>query len=138
MMSRGSLEDRLAIRELIETFAVGTMRIDPDLWGSTWAEEGVWGLPSLPEPAKGKTNIVATFKEKLAYVRFISVAAFPSDLVIEGDRARSTTYSQELIFPKTGGSRTVAGYFDDEFVKRDGKWFFLSRIFNVLGADPAS
>lgn len=131
-MSTGPLEDRLAIRELIETFAVGTIRIDPEYWGTTWAEEASWKVPSMSEPVTGKSNIVSAFAEKLAYVDFISMSAFPTELDVDGDRARGQVYCQELIFPKTGGRRTVAGRFDDEYVKRDGRWYFLSRNYNVL------
>jgi SnoaL-like domain len=135
-MNAGQLEDRLAIRELIETFAVGAMRIDADIWGSTWAEEGSWKLPSMAEPTMGKRNVVAAFKEKMGYVRIMSMISFPTDLVIDGDRARGKAYCQELIFPKAGGQRFTVGCFDDEYVKRDGRWYFVSRVYEVLGADP--
>ena len=132
-MNTGPVEDRLAIRELIETFAVGAMHVDPDIWGSTWAEDGAWKLPSLEEPAVGKADILATFDEKLAYVEFMSMIAFPAELVIEGDRATGKAYSRELIYTKGGEQKVVIGYFDDEYVKREGQWYFLSRTFNILG-----
>jgi hypothetical protein len=132
-MNTGPVEDRLAIRELIETFAVGAMHVDPDIWGSTWAEDGAWKLPSLEEPAVGKANILATFDEKLAYVEFMSMVAFPAELVIDGDRATGKAYSRELIYTKGGEQKVVIGYFDDEYVKREGQWYFLSRTFNILG-----
>ena len=132
-MNSGPIEDRLAIRELIETFAVGTTRIDPEIWGSTWAEEGSWMLPSLDEPVVGRKNIVAAFAEKLSYVDVISMIAYPSELVIEGDRARGCANCQETIYPKGGGRRIVVGRFTDEYVKRDGRWYFLSRVYEVLG-----
>ncbi len=132
-MNSGSVEDRLAIRELAETFAVGAMHVDPDIWGSTWAEEGAWKLPSMDAPAQGKDNVIATFKEKMAYVEFMSMISFPAELVIEGDRASGKSYCRELIFPKGGEQKVVVGYFDDEYVKRDGRWLFLSRTYNVIG-----
>ena len=63
-MNKGSVEDRLAIRELMETFAVGAMHVDPEIWGSTWAEEGQWKLPSMEEPAVGKSNMLEAFAQK--------------------------------------------------------------------------
>ncbi len=132
-MNIGPIEDRLAIRELMETFAVGAMHIDTDIWGSTWAEEGVWKLPSMDEPATGKSNVIATFKEKMAYVDLISMISFPADLVIDGDQAHGRSYCRELIFPKGGGQIIVVGYFNDKYVKRDGQWYFLSRFYEVIG-----
>ncbi len=132
-MNTGPIEDRLAIRELIETFAVGAMRIDLDIWGSTWAEEGSWNLPSLEQPAVGKSTILATFKEKLAYVDFMSMIAFPTELAIDGDSATGKAYSRELIYTKDGSQKIVIGCFHDEYVKRDGRWYFLSRDFEIIG-----
>jgi hypothetical protein len=134
-MNTGPTEDRLAIRELIETFAVGVMRMDPEIWGSTWAEEGMWKIPSMTEPVKGKKNLLPAFKERMAYVKFMSMISFPTELVIEGDRARGRAHGQEIIIPKTGGRKFVVGCFDDEYVKRNGRWYFLSRVFEVLGAE---
>ena len=134
-MNTGPAEDRLAIRELVEAFAAGAMRIDPDAWGETWAEEGSWMLPSMAEPVKGKANVVAAFREKMAYVKYMSMISFPAELVIEGERARGKAYCRELIYPKEGGQRVVIGCFDDEYVKRNGRWYFLSRVYEVLGAD---
>ncbi len=132
-MNTGPVEDRLAIRELIETFAVGAMHVDLDIWGSTWAEEASWKLPSMDEPAVGKADILEKFGEKLAYVDFMSMIAFPAELTIDGDRATGKSYSRELIYTKTGDQKVVVGYFNDEYVKREGRWLFLSRTFNILG-----
>lgn len=132
-MNTGPIEDRLAIRELVEQFAAGAMRIDLDMWGDTWAEEGVWGLPSMETPVAGKENVVAAFKEKMTYVDFMSMISFPSDLVIEGDSAHGKCYCRELIFPKAGGQVVVVGCFDDKYVKRGGRWYFVSRHYEVMG-----
>jgi hypothetical protein len=132
-MNIGPVEDRLAIRELLETFAVGAMHIDPDIWGSTWAEQGSWKLPSMSEPAVGKTDILAIFKEKMAYVDYMSMISFPADLVIDGYSAKGKAYCRELIYTKSGEQKVVVGFFDDEYVKQDGRWYFLSREYHVMG-----
>ena len=132
-MNTVTVEDRLEIRELLETFAVGAMHIDADIWGSTWAENGSWKLPSMSEPAVGKANLVATFREKMAYVDYMSMISFPADLVIDGDKAKGKAYCRELIYTKTGEQKVVVGYFNDEYVKQDGRWYFLSREYQVMG-----
>ena len=134
-MNAGPIEDRLAIRELIETFAAGAMRIDAEIWGDTWAEEGSWKLPSMAEPATGKSNVIATFMQKMAYVNYMSMISFPADLVIEGDRAHGKAYCRELIYPKSGGQKLVVGCFHDQYVKRDGRWLFLARDYEVMGLE---
>lgn len=131
-MSKGSVEDRLEIRELVETFAAGAMRLDSETWGSTWAEDGSWMLPSLDVPVQGKDNIVAIFEEKMAYVESMSMISFPSALDFDGDSARGKCYCRELIYPKGADQRVIIGCFDDEYVKRDGQWYFLSRTYEVM------
>ena len=132
-MSKGSVEDRLEIRELVESFAVGAMRIDTETWGSTWAEDGAWKLPSLEEAVRGKDNIIATFREKMAYVDTMSMISFPHALEFDGDSARGQCYCRELIFTKEGGQKILIGCFEDEYVKRDGRWLFLSRTYEIMG-----
>jgi len=131
-MSIGQVEDRLAIRELIETFAVGVMRKDTDMWASTWAEEGSWKIPLKEEPAVGKSNMIAVLEEIMARNKFVSMSSFPTELVIEGNKAHGKAYAQELIFPRDGGQRILVGCFEDKYVKRDGRWYFLSRVYESL------
>ena len=131
-MNVETVEDRLAIRELIETFTIGIMRGDTDLWGSTWAEEGSWTIPLKDEPAVGRANMVALLQQVLARNAFVSMSAFPADLVIQGDRAHGKAYAQELLFPRTGGQKNLIGCFHDEYVKRDGRWYFLSRVYESM------
>jgi ketosteroid isomerase-like protein len=129
----GPIEDRLAIRELIEAFAAAAMRLDANALGATWAEEGVWKLVSIPEPMKGRDEIVAGFSKVTAYLEVMSMICFPAELVIEGDRARGKAYCRELIFTKAGEQKIVVGCYDDRYVKRDGQWYFLSRTYEVMG-----
>lgn len=131
-MTTEVIADRLAIRQLIEAFAIGIMRADTDIWGNTWAEEGSWKIPLKDEPAIGRTNIIAVLEEIMARNAFVSMISFPSELVIEGDKAHGKAYAQELIFPKSGGQKTLVGCFHDEYVKRDGRWYFLSRVYESM------
>jgi hypothetical protein len=134
-MTPVTVEDRLAIRELVEAFTVGIMRLDLEVWAATWAEEGAWMLPSMTEPVKGIASLRAAFREKTGYFRFMSMLFFPTDIVVEGDRARAKAYGQEIILPKAGGQKLCTGCYHDEYVRRGGRWLFLSRDFEVLGLD---
>ena len=131
-MGRRTVEDRLEIRELIETFAVGAMRIDTEIWGSTWADDGSWKLPSLDKAVSGRENIIETFKQKMAYVDNMSMICFPHALEFDGDRASGQCYCRELIYTKDGDQKILIGCFDDEYVKRDGRWYFTARTYEVM------
>ena len=131
-MNADSLGDRLAIRELNETFTIGCMRADSRIWGGTWAEEGAWKIDMLDEPAVGKSNIVAIFERIMPNIRFVTMSSFPADLVIEGDRARGKAYCQEVMFPNAGGQKMLVGCYSDEYVKRGGRWYFLTRVYETM------
>ena len=132
-MNSGPVEDRLELRELMETFAVAAMRADSKLLGSTWAEDGVWKLPSMPEPVSGRDKIVESFIKVMAYVDFMSMISVPADLIVEGDIARGKAYCRELIFTKTGDQKVVVGCYDDTYVRTNGQWYFQSRTYEVIG-----
>ena len=66
MISTGPTEDRLAIRELVESYNDAVMRFDADAWGSNWAPDGVWSLPGRGE-VSGREAIVGEYTDD--YVR---------------------------------------------------------------------
>jgi len=131
-MDNEMVGERLAIRELLETFMVGCMRADSGIWGSTWAEEASWKIDRLDAPAVGRGNVIAVFEEIIVNIRFVSMNSFPTELAIEGNSASGKAYSQEIIFPKAGGQRILVGCSHDEYIKQNGRWYFLSRHFETL------
>ena len=42
MISTGPIEDRLAIRELIESYNDAVMRFDEAAWAENWTEDATW------------------------------------------------------------------------------------------------
>jgi ketosteroid isomerase-like protein len=64
----GPAEDRLSIRELLESYADAVTRRDARDWGDCWAEDGEWEMPDYPEfPAqKGRASIVALWIEAIS------------------------------------------------------------------------
>lgn len=126
------IADQLAIRELVERSAIGVMRHDWELWGSTWDEDSTWIVAFLDEPARGRDNIVRIFSEKMATIEFVQMSCVPSKLVIEGNKATGETYCQELLFPKAGGHKIIVGCFHDQYIKRDGQWYFSVREYETL------
>ena len=55
-MFSGPIEDRLAIRELHDSYCDAVLRTDPDDWGSLWTEDAVWSL--MGTEVVGRENIV--------------------------------------------------------------------------------
>ena len=51
MISSGPLEDRIAIRELVESYNDAVMRFDGDAWADNWRDDATWHLPGVAAPA---------------------------------------------------------------------------------------
>jgi len=135
---KGSVEDRLEIRELVERYASSAIQTDVEKWSQVWAEDGSFQLSSMKEPVHGKETIVATFAKALEYVDYLSLMCFPAELEFDGDTARGSVFTHEVVHPKTGGSITVVGQFHDEYVRQSGRWLLQSRRYEALGKDIKS
>ena len=55
MISSGPLEDRLMIRELVESYNDAVMRFDGDAWAANWTDDATWVLAGMGE-FTGKAN----------------------------------------------------------------------------------
>lgn len=131
-MSSSDLADRLAITDLVNRSVAGVMRKDLALWGGTWAEDGSWMIDMFDEPVTGRDKIVAIFGKIVEKFAFVAMSSFVTDLEIDGDRATGKAYSQEFMFPNAGGQKILCGCFSDEYVRRDGQWYFHSRHYETL------
>jgi uncharacterized protein (TIGR02246 family) len=130
MSFEGPIEDRLAIRELLEAYADAVCLVDADAWGDTWAEDGVWELPDYPQIGKivGKGNIVTAWKAAMTQFPGIIFVAQPGSIKVSGDQAVVRSYTSE-VYDQEGVTRRDRGRYDDVMVKRNGKWLFKSRVF---------
>ncbi len=140
----GPLEDRMAIRELMDTHAHGVMTLDAELWGSIWAEDAYWELPEYPDLGgfSGKAAIVAGWTESMKHygldnctkpmVYFMQ----PGSIEVDGDAARAVAYTIEIFDDPASGKRVRAtGRYDDELKRIDGAWKFTRRSYRTVFAD---
>lgn len=129
----GSFEDRLAIRELLETYADAVTRHDPLQWGATWAEDGEWSLPDYPElgTTRGRDAIVAMWTEAMKAYPGIMFEAWPGTIEIDGDTATLRSYTAE-VYDRDGRTFRDRGAYEDTCVKIEGRWLFKSRSFRNI------
>ncbi len=126
----GSAEDRLAIRELLETYADAVCRRDADAWGATWADDAEWSLPDYPEigTTHGRSAIVAMWVEAMKAYPGILFQAWPGSIEIDGDIAQVRSYTAE-VYDQDGQTKRDRGLYKDVCVKIGGQWLFKSRSF---------
>jgi len=134
MISRGPLEDRLAIRELVESYNDAVMRSDAEAWGANWAEDATWSLPGMG-PVTGRAQIVAAWQQAMSAFSFVGFFASAGPMTVDGDHAHATWYQQEFLHQKDGVKRAITGRYEDDYVKRAGRWYFRQRVYQVLNAE---
>jgi len=129
----GPFEDRLAIRELLETYADAVTRCDAAAWGQTWAPEAEWSLPDYPEigTTKGREAIVAMWVEAMKTYPGIMFEAWPGSIEVDGTTATVRSYTSE-VYDQDGTTMRDRGVYEDTCVKMDGKWLFSSRSFRNI------
>ena len=130
MSFTGPVEDRLAIRELLEIYADAVNRCDPEAWGAIWAEDAEWSLPDYPEigTIKGRDAIVAMWVEAMKAYPGIIFQAWPGSIEVDGDTATMRSYTSE-VYDQNGMTMRDRGFYEDVCAKRDGRWYFSARTF---------
>ncbi|GAB3114081.1 nuclear transport factor 2 family protein [Aestuariicella hydrocarbonica] len=131
MSFSGNFEDRLMIRELMDTYADGVNQRNAHTWGSTWAEESEWNLPVVPgmEAVKGKSNIIEGWMQGMELFPFVFMAISPGSIQVTGNTATARSYTAEVAVTQDGTELRPRGQYDDKLVKIDGQWLFKQRTF---------
>lgn len=142
----GPVEDRLAIRELIETYADAVILRDPDLWISVWADDAFWALPDYPglEGFRGRDAILAGWLQGMdAYappsdrLPGMVYVATPGAIEVTGNHAIARVYTSEIFTdPGTGTELRVRGRYDDELARIGGAWKFTRREYRQIHQSP--
>jgi ketosteroid isomerase-like protein len=129
----GSADDRLAIRELLETYADAVTRCDAEDWIATWAEDGEWLMPDYPEigTTSGRAAIKAMWIEAMKNYPGLMFEAWPGSIEIEGTTAKVRSYTSE-VYDQGGVTKRDRGTYEDVCVKVDGRWLFRSRTFRNI------
>lgn len=129
-MFTGPLEDRIAIRELHETYADAVVRADAEDWGKVWTEDAQWTL--MGTTVDGREAIVTLWKQAMGALDAVSFVCFPSATLIDGDRATGRCQTLETLKYNNGTTRAVGGLYEDEMVKRDGVWRYTRRVYRMV------
>ncbi len=131
MISSGPVEDRLAIRELVESYNDAVMRLDAEAWAANWTDDAIWSLPGMGD-VTGKATFVPMWQQMMASFSFVGFFASAGPIVVSGKTAHATWYQQEFLHGKDGTKRGITGRYEDDYVKRDGRWLFQKRVYSVL------
>jgi hypothetical protein len=127
----GPVEDRLAILELCRSYGDAVSRHDIGEWNALWIDEGQWSHPDIG----AYRGLEAISKAVAAAMEANPLLVFTSQLgslQVTGDCAEGRDYTSELVTNSQGETFRMTGLYEDRYVKRDGRWLFEARRFQIL------
>jgi len=130
MVFEGPLDDRIAIRERIESYADAVFQRDEAAWSANWADDSVWSIMGMT--LTGKTAIVGAWRQAMAGFSYVSFFSTPGAIHVSGETATARVYTLELLIEAGDKMRRVVGQYDDRLVKQNGRWLFQSRNYCIL------
>jgi hypothetical protein len=129
MKFTGPAEDRLAIRELCDQYATAAITKDMIAFGETFTEDAE--RARLGTVINGRAAIVAQTVKNMANFTIAALFCTPGATHVVGNQATGRCFNSELIvFPH--GPEWLLSYYDDEYVKIDGRWYFKKRSLTFL------
>lgn len=127
----GALEDRIAIRELIDTYNSAVIHKDTQRWRSTWADRSSWLL--MGNEVSGIDNIVTTWEAAMKQFSFVSFMGTPGSHKLGDQQGTGTVHVAETLVDLDKQQRNIFGLYNDEYVKnKHGKWQFARRDYQIL------
>jgi uncharacterized protein (TIGR02246 family) len=131
-----TIDDQIEIQTLAQTYAHGVMTRDPEIWSSTWAEDGVWYL-GTPDPIKGRDTILQVWQGAMGGYPVVLHIVQPGVIDVDGETATARWYIHESIVTADGEQIYNMGVYNDTLKKENGAWKFASRRFNSMYRGPA-
>jgi hypothetical protein len=128
--------DRLAIRELVDSYSRFADRRQPEKQAALYAEDGktlVYNAdPASSEPVQELTGYAEHLDGFQVLNQYQATTHFngQSTITLDGDRATGESYCLAHHLSTTDGARTLlvmAIRYHDTFTKKDGSWYFAER-----------
>lgn len=126
----GPLEERIAIRELHETYADAGFRGDMEQWLGCFVEDCTWVTPF--GTMQGKEQLKATWDQIFSNLAALGFFTVMGAIEVDGDRATDRAYIREVFHAKDGSFEKLVGRYDDQLVRENGVWKFVKREYAVL------
>ena len=126
----GPIEDRLAIRELYDSYADGANRGDRAAWLDCWSDDAIWWCHHFERT--GREAIGLQYDQLMASVKQAIFMTQICSIEISGDAAKARAVCSERLLQTAGGEYQLTGRYEDELARCDGQWIFVRRIYHVM------
>lgn len=135
----GPIEDRFAIRELLDSYGDSIIRRDRGLWTSCWAKDARWQPGN--EFILGRDAITRHWTDLMKAghgIKGSNTRAYdsvPGAIKISGDVGEGWSYTHELLVDEKNMTYHLHGLYSDRYVREEGEWVFAERVFKKLHID---
>ena len=130
-----SVEDELALRNLMGRYVDAVFRSDAEAWAATWAEDARWNV--VGTDVIGRDNIVGLWQELMTTFEFALMLPSSSQFEVNGDQASGHYYLQEFTRDQAGKSSTLISRYIDTYSRVGGDWLYQSRQYEIIYNGPA-
>src|SRR5262245_34861110 len=117
MAFTGPIEDRIAIRELHETYADASFRGDMEQRLGCFIEDCIC-TNSFGE-MRGKAQLRAMWDQMFSELDALAFFPVMGGIEVDGDRATSRAYIREVFLAKDGSIMKLVGSYDDQLVRQN-------------------
>lgn len=133
------LEAVTAISALSADYCRGADQRDLRLFLSVWADDAVWQV-SEELAFRGRDEIAVAIAKQWESTRHAHHWTSNPAITIDGETAEARFDVHSEVQLLDGGWLLIAGEYGDRYVKRDGRWWMLSRRARVLSqrSQPAA
>lgn len=137
------LEDRAALKALVDTFSILADRKDVPRQVLLFTEDATVESRTGGRPRaalRGRQQIGDAFARFLANFATVYHMNGQQAVTVTGDRATGTSYSLVVLVGQGSGRtvrQTMGVVYDDEYVRREGRWLIAKRTSHFTWTDRA-
>jgi len=128
------LQDKVAIRDLLDGYFDAIARRDWDALAATFTPDGAWRLEGAANMQFETRDSVKAGMSKLVEATELAILMNHSSVIeISGDRAKARTLCHEIT-RRAGVAQAgfLLGFYHDELVRSDGQWLFARKTFRIV------
>ena len=127
----GPTDDRLEIRELIDSYHEAVIVNDGQSWIDTWCADGRWDLGE-GTVVEGRDAILAHWRAAMEVFDFVGMFGTPGSIRVEGDEATGRWYTNELCRKTDGEVLRIVGHYRDRYRREGSRWRIAERSYKIL------
>lgn len=131
--------DRLAIRDIIDSYSNAVSRRDWDLLSDIFAENGIWRVRGVGEDreVESRAAVVEAVSSVVSSFEFLVQMPHAPNIVLSGDTATATTVMQEIVRVNADTGLALYGIYYDRLVRTESGWKFAERRFQAVHINPS-